>query len=605
MRVFWNARLLIPAWLDIELCCLRVGLDQLEEPEFLVVLGDLLKRRNHVNAGAGGQPHLTVRSASLAPEQLNRAHRLVVSTKPWGVVISEPVAELDNLVPSAAALQAARESSRFGGGLFPQPDWTRFTWLPPTARPPAIVPDHLSDAPARQTFTEGYWCTDFIFEYDGPGPRFAEENRWMLPLRWRTAGAFKVSTIDTTYPDIPPSARRSRGGNLTIFVRAERPVESIKVPTAYEAIQHALAADGACAQRDAEHGHVYPESKAAWVVPSNEARYLTGILGMTGGLGRASSFLLHPFLREHFAKLGGAPSLPADKVTPTLNRLQKKWRGEAAFDLTAEAERRALVELIVKAARELKSPMDFVSYDDLRGSWKTHRAAYWAAHSQPGAPDRDVDWDKHEERSLDTCLIEMRRRQLMFQGYRWTCPRCHHRNWVGLAALSSELLCEVCKLPAQAPVDINWLFRPNEFLIESLRDHSVLSLVWVLAALRERARSSFIFVEPMQFGFTHESSGADAEGDLLVILDGQAVFCEVKSSWYGLRHTDIVKFVALAHRLRPDTALLAVMETGLGPAADLAVAREQLAAERIKFEMLTLDAYMPRDDPYLHFDDDG
>jgi hypothetical protein len=66
-----------------------------------------------------------------------------------------------------------------------------------------------------------------------------------------------------------------------------------------------------------------------------------------------------------------------------------------------------------------------------------------------------------------------------------------------------------------------------------------------------------------------------------------------------------VKFVALAHRLRPDTALLAVMETGLGPAADLAVAREQLAAERIKFEMLTLDAYMPRDDPYLHFDDDG
>jgi hypothetical protein len=329
------------------------------------------------------------------------------------------------------------------------------------------------------------------------------------------------------------------------------------------------------------------------------------VVGMTGGLRRANQFLLHPFLRENFAQLGGTPNLPADKVTPTVNRLQKRSQREAVFDLSSEGERQALADLVVKAARTLKYPMDFVSYEDLKANWKTHRAAYWAAHPQPGKLDTDVDWDRHEGQSLDACLIELRRRQMMFQGHQWTCRNCHHRNWVDLAALSSELSCEVCKQPAQAPVDIRWLFRPNEFLIESLRDHSVLSLVWVLSALCERSRHSLIFVEPMWFGFTRGSSSPDAEADLLVVLDGQAMLCEVKSSWHGLRPAHIIDFVALASRLRPDTALLAVMEAGQGPAADLAAARAQLAAEGIEFELLTLDTYRPRDDPYLHFDDGG
>jgi hypothetical protein len=198
---------------------------------------------------------------------------------------------------------------------------------------------------------------------------------------------------------------------------------------------------------------------------------------MAGGLRRASQFLLHPFLRENFSKLGATPNLPADKVTPTVNRLRKIAQLERAFDLRSEGERQALANTIVRAARTLKSPMDFVSYDHLKESWKAHRAAYWAAHPQQGMPDTDVDWDGHEEQSLDVCLIELRHRQMMFQGHRWTCQKCHHRNWVDFAALSSELFCAVCKQSARTPVNIRWLFRPNEFLVESLRDHSVLSLV--------------------------------------------------------------------------------------------------------------------------------
>jgi hypothetical protein len=140
---------------------------------------------------------------------------------------------------------------------------------------------------------------------------------------------------------------------------------------------------------------------------------------MIGGLCAASQLLLHPFLRENLAKLGGTPNLPTDQMTPTVIRLQKRAQREPVFDLKA--------------------------------SWRTYRVAFWATHRQQVVdPNSNGEWDKHEEESLDACLIELRRRQVMFQGHQWTCRKCHHRNWLDFGALSSELLCEVCK-QARAP----------------------------------------------------------------------------------------------------------------------------------------------------------
>jgi len=221
-----------------------------------------------------------------------------------------------------------------------------------------------------------------------------------------------------------------------------------------------------------------------------------------------------------FAKLGGAPGVPADKISPTVARLKNKSRRNPNFDLTNELTVTALAELIVKAGRELKNPLEFIKYEKLKAEWKTYRDAYWAKNTKPVSGSPDNEWDKREEESLDQALIEMRRRQMLFQGHRWTCRTCHHRNWVDLGGLLSELPCDVCKRIELTPVDIRWLFRPNEFLIESLRDHSVLSLIWVLAALSDRARRSFIFVEPTSFGFTNDEINPSAEIDLIAIVDG-------------------------------------------------------------------------------------
>ena len=254
------------------------------------------------------------------------------------------------------------------------------------------------------------------------------------------AGAFQIKVADAPPYLMSPPPRRSRNGALTIFLSADHPIDTITTPTAAAAFNYALAQDGSFSAQAEEYGRIEPPSKVSWTNPSNEARYFAGVLGMVGGLLSASNFLLHPFLRKVFSLLGGTPALQPDKVTPTVNRLQKLVPRTPVFNLSGERERNALGTLIVKAAQSLKNPPTFIKYEHLKAEWKEYRMAYWAAHPMQGEPDPGVDWDKREEDSLDDCLIAMRRRQMLFQGHRWTCSNCHHRNWIDLGGLASEPL---------------------------------------------------------------------------------------------------------------------------------------------------------------------
>jgi hypothetical protein len=70
---------------------------------------------------------------------------------------------------------------------------------------------------------------------------------------WRMAGAFGWWPQHAAPPFREAQPRRKPA----IFVSADHPAETIKVPTAYEAMQHAQAADGAWVEPDAEHGRVH------------------------------------------------------------------------------------------------------------------------------------------------------------------------------------------------------------------------------------------------------------------------------------------------------------------------------------------------------------
>lgn len=73
----------------------------------------------------------------------------------------------------------------------------------------------------------------------------------------------------------------------------------------------------------------------------------------------------------------------------------------------------------------------------------------------------------------------------------------------------------------------------------------------------------------------------------------------MKSAWRSLRAAHIKDFVHLAKRLRPDRAILAVMEKGGRFEEEMQSAETALKADGIQFELLTLENYSVEDDPYL------
>jgi hypothetical protein len=72
----------------------------------------------------------------------------------------------------------------------------------------------------------------------------------------------------------------------------------------------------------------------------------------------------------------------------------------------------------------------------------------------------------------------------------------------------------------------------------------------------------------------------------------------VKSSWRLVQDSDVNDFCALALRLRPDRALFAVMEDGIGPARPIEQARKELGIAGVEFAIMTPDPDR-YDRPYL------
>src|SRR3546814_19266396 len=83
-----------------------------------------------------------------------------------------------------------------------------------------------------------------------------------------------------------------------------------------------------------------------------------------------------------------------------------------------------------------------------------------------------------------------------------------------------------------------------------------------------------------------------------MVVDGTSIVAEVKSSWAVMRKSDVTALGDIAKKIRPDVALLAVMDTGKKHREALEALGSELREAGIKLQVMTLDTNPLNDDPY-------
>ena len=583
--IFWNALHHTPVWLGGGIAALKVSQDDLNDADRFNAIVNIIKNRIYLPVGGNAShAHIVVRSASVPAEELQQiANRLHLANK-FNAYTWEHLASVDAPVPSASALKNARDHVEPGSPFQPH-DWHEVAFTEDTFRPTLVLPRHLRDAaqlPASAK--QGHWQLDLDIERTVDHSWVQNvQHHWRLPRRLRMVGAFtRGYRLHGMSSVCMP--RSTASGLLSLTCATEGTLPELNVPTDEAAFRYAI-----CAARDwwpFVRSDAKPKPGPALDMrPSDKGRYLTTLLRMSGNIHRAKEIFLSQFWKERFELLGSTPKATDDRVAAVTQRLKKRFKGGK---IASDDEWSRLASTVLAEARAERFPSHYLKFDDLRTEFDAFRNAYWAKN--PAATPRD-EWDEHERRSLAASAKYLCQREILHQGHEWRCRQCFNNNWVSLDDLKRVMVCEVCGRNEPAPVANSWHFKINGFVLEGLREHGLLPIVWCLAKCAERATMSYFYLDPHELFFsvkTTNKGASDAELDLLVVSDGVVRLVEGKASGQGI---EIDKTAELAKRLRPDVVTLAVMEPrSAALTKKLTDLQQQLAGTDIAADLMTLDA---------------
>ena len=595
--MFWNARHRFERWRDGVIATLRVSQSDIANPAIVAVLADFLKNRNPISNQQTGGRLVSIRSTSLDGSAWAELTEKLRGERGWVRFEEFSNQAAEDILPKPEAFEGAMFDTPSMGKLMA--GWHEFSWDGDLAVLPQEVPKHLDGVVGEPTLSAGAWSLDLRLDRKVHySPYSNVTHSWLLSRRLRMAATFKIRGKPKSEWDSGPDPLRrvSSGGFLATFSSADSPVLSVGMPTDEHAFRNALALEGAWASNS-----LYPpvpKAAGVWLRPSDKGDYLRGLLGIFGGLASATNFLTHQFWRGPLEDWGCTSSATRADVDALHKRL--KAARPTGFQ-SGEGELLAVAQMLASQVRAMRMPRRTIAYSKLAKDWAKYRKEFWERTPKDG--DTSEDWDKREAETLDYCLNDLTAKTVLFQGLTVGCPNCRHDNWVPITELDGVMPCQICQQSIPAPMQVDWEFMINGFVQEALREHGLHAVVWALNNCRQNSRSSFFFEGPSDFWLTEpaHTRKADTDIDLSVVADGRSYIFEVKTSWGQFPPKKQADFIDLMKRIRPEVAVIAIMEPNKTKQTKLrSDLTTELAGFDTKVEVWTLDDFALDDGPHLY-----
>lgn len=178
------------------------------------------------------------------------------------------------------------------------------------------------------------------------------------------------------------------------------------------------------------------------------------------------------------------------------------------------------------------------------------------------AKQHNLDFSKVTKYLKDSFMDSLEylvEKKVLFQTHRWRCKFCGHINIKLIDNLKKENKCSICKTKYFAPIDLEWVFKFNSFVIDSLVVRNGLTVLWAIGHLHKSlVQGSFYYLPEVNLFFGQEGKEALEEIDILSVLDGKFLAGEVKQTATSFlrKEGEIEKFIIKIKALKPDIALL-------------------------------------------------
>ncbi len=389
-------------------------------------------------------------------------------------------------------------------------------------------------------FSTGKWFVDLSIDRINDNNKFANcRDKWLLPIKANLSDLF-IKEFDS---------RILKNGEISFLISSNKKFSEISNPNDDLIFRYIICGVPKFSFFDSRRDEIAPYQDCQL---SDKGKYLQQVLGLFGGLSNfIDNMMSKRFWRNQVDNLATFTVTDRDSIIKKL----KRRMGEIS-KLKDDQYWENLCDCTIKIAKYVKAPKNKIRFDDL----KKHRHA-----ELEKAIELYPNLQKQKEDIIDNCLKELDETfkflleiNIFYRGHEWSCKHCSHSNWANVSSLDEKVICAVCKMYHQLPLDFHFEFRLNEFFATCVREHDTVSVGWALSNLRSSAKKSFIYTPPLTLYENLSGNGGspDNELDVLCIVDGELILAEVKNSLDKVRPKDRDNLVKLAIKLKVDKVMI-------------------------------------------------